>query len=80
MIERKGVFQTVFTKIGCCIGQSKCLLSQEDQDHKVFNEETFDIIPSETTKLFGLDGSVPGMFWSLCETGLFHHVDKIALA
>lgn len=80
MLERKGVFQKVFTKIGCCIGQSKCLMSQEDQDHKVFNEETFDIIPSETIKLFGLDGSVPGMFWSLCENGLFHHVDKIALA
>lgn len=80
MIGRKGVFQKVFTKIGCCIGQSKCLLSQEDQDHKVFNEETLDIIPSETTKLFGLDSSVPGMFWSLCENGLFHHVDKIALA
>lgn len=80
MLDRKGVFQKVFTKIGCCIGQSKCLLSQEDQDHEVFNEETFDIIPSETTKLFGLDGSVPGMFWSLCENGLFHHVDKVALA
>ena len=79
MLENKGVFQKVFTKIGCCIGQSKCLLSQEDQNHKVFNEETFDIIPSETTKLFGLDGSVPGMFWTLCENGLFHHVDKIAL-
>jgi len=79
MLTRKGAFKTVFTKIGCCIGQSKCLLSQEDQDHKVFNEETIDIIPSETTKLFGLDGSVPGMFWSLCENGLFHYADKVAI-
>lgn len=71
-------YPVVFTKLGCCIGQSKCLLSQEDQDHKVFNEETLDIIPSETIKLFGLDGSVPGMFWSLCEDGLFHYVDKVA--
>lgn len=78
MLQRKGVFSTVYTKIGCCIGQSKCLLSQEDQDHKVFNEETIDIIPSETTKLLGLDGSVPNMFWSLCENGLFHYADKVA--
>lgn len=80
MLVRSGVFNTVYTKIGCCIGQSKCLLSQEDQDHKVFNEETIDIIPSETTKLFGLDGSVPNMFWSLCENGLFHYVDKVAMS
>lgn len=79
ILARGGVFDKVYTKIGCCIGQSKCLLSQEDQDHKVFNEETIDIIPSETTKLFGLDGSVPGMYWSLCENGLFHHVDELAL-
>lgn len=79
ILARGGVFDKVYTKIGCCIGQSKCLLSQEDQDHKVFNEETIDIIPSETIKLFGLDGSVPGMFWSLCENGLFHYVDGLAL-
>ena len=78
ILDRGGVFDKVYTKIGCCIGQSKCLLSQEDQDHKVFNEETIDIIPSETTKLFGLDGSVPNMFWSLCENGLFHYADKVA--
>lgn len=79
ILDRGGVFDKVYTKIGCCIGQSKCLLSQEDQDHKVFNEETIDIIPSETTKLFGLDGSVPNMFWSLCENGLFTQVDSIAM-
>ena len=80
ILARGGVFDKVYTKIGCCIGQSKCLLSQEDQDHKVFNEETIDIIPSETTKLFGLDGSVPNMFWSMCENGLFHFVDSVALS
>lgn len=79
ILDQKGVFDKVYTKIGCCIGQSKCLLSQEDQDHKVFNEETIDIIPSETIKLFGLDGSVPNMFWSLCENGLFTQVDSIAM-
>jgi S-adenosylmethionine synthetase len=79
ILERGGVFNTVYTKIGCCIGKSKCLLSQEDQDHKVFNEETIDIIPSETIKLFKLDGSVPNMFWSLCENGLFSYVDALAL-
>lgn len=80
ILERGGVFNKVYTKIGCCIGRSKCLLSQEDQDHKVFNEETIDIIPSETIKLFKLDGSAPNMFWSLCENGLFHHVDKVAMS
>lgn len=80
ILVRGGVFDKVYTKIGCCIGRSKCLLSQEDQDHKVFNEETIDIIPSETTKLLGLDGSVPNMFWSLCEDGLFHYIDKLAIS
>ena len=79
ILDRGGVFDKVYTKIGCCIGQSKCLLSQEDQDHKVFNEETIDIIPSETIKLFGLDGSFPAMFWSLCENGLFTQVDSVAM-
>ena len=79
ILERGGVFNKVYTKIGCCIGRSKCLLSQEDQDHKVFNEETIDIIPSETTKLFGLDGSVPNIFWAMCENGLFHYVDSVAM-
>ena len=80
ILERGGVFNTVYTKIGCCIGKSKCLLSQEDQDHKVFNEETIDILPSETIKLFKLDGSIPDMFWSLCENGLFSYVDALALS
>ena len=79
ILERGGVFNKVYTKIGCCIGRSKCLLSQEDQDHKVFNEETIDIIPSETTQLFGLDGSVPNMFWAMCENGLFHYVDSVVM-
>ena len=79
MLERKGVFQKVFTKIGCCIGQSKCLVAQFDQDGKQFNEETIDIIPSETIRMFGLDGSFPAMFWSLCENGLFTYVDGLAL-
>ena len=79
ILARGGVFDKVYTKIGCCIGKSKCLLSQEDQDHKVFNEETIDIIPSETIKLFGLDGSVPNMFWSLCKNGLFNYIDNIAV-
>lgn len=79
ILDRGGVFDKVYTKIGCCIGQSKCLLSQEDQYHKVFNEETIDIIPSETIKLFGLDGSFPAMFWSLCENGLFTQVDSVAM-
>ena len=79
MLERKGVFQKVFTKIGCCIGQSKCLVAQFDQDGRQFNEETINIFPSETTKMFGLDGSFPAMYWSLCENGLFTFVDSVAM-
>jgi S-adenosylmethionine synthetase len=79
ILARGGVFDKVYTKIGCCIGKSKCLLSQEDQDHKMFNQEAVDIKPSETAKLFGLDGSGrDDMFFHLCEDGLFSFVDELA--
>ena len=79
MLGNKGVFQKVFTKIGCCIGQSKCLVAQFDQDGKQLNEETINILPSETTKMFGLDGSWPDMYWHMCENGLFTFVDSVAM-
>ena len=79
MLCSSGAFNAVFTKIGCCIGQRRCLLIQEDQDHHVFREKTINIIPSETTKLFGLDGSGrKDMFFPMCKDGLFSHVDAVA--
>lgn len=71
-------FNKVFTKVGCCIGKSECLVSQTDEKGDILYEEGLHIIPSEKMKLFGLDGSVPNMFWSLCEHGLFHYIDKVA--
>lgn len=72
-------FNKVFTKVSCCIGKSECLVSQIDEKGDILYEEGLHIIPSEKMKLFGLDGSVPNMFWSLCEHGLFHYIDKVAL-
>ena len=71
--------KAIYTKLACCIGQSKCLVSFFNEKHEVYKEEQKDIIPSEITHKFGLDGSVPGMYWSLCENGLFHYVDELAL-
>ena len=71
-------FNKVFTKVGCCIGKSECLVSQTDDRGDILYEESLHIIPSEKMKLFGLDGSVPNMFWSLCKHGLFHYIDKVA--
>lgn len=71
-------FNKVFTKVGCCIGKSECLVSQTDENGDILYEEGLHIIPSEKMKLFGLDGSVPNMFWSLCKHGLFHYIDKVA--
>lgn len=81
ILVRSGVFDKVYTKIGCCIGKSQCLLSQEGQDHEVFNQETIDIKPSEYIHKFGLDGSVrDDMFFHLCEDGLFSYVDELAVS
>ena len=78
ILVRGGMFDKVYTKICCCIGKSMYLLSQEDQDHEVFNQETIDIKPSEYIHKFGLDGSVrDDMFFHLCENGLFSYVDNI---
>ena len=72
-------FKKVFTKIGCCIGQSECLVSQYDEDGDLFNEETVDIMPSEAIEKFGLDGGArDDMFFSMCRDGLFSYVDKVA--
>ncbi len=68
-----------FCKISCCIGKPECLVSFfEKNKDEPYHESKVTLLPSELKQKFGLDGSVPGMFWSMCENGLFHYVDKIA--
>ena len=70
-----------FCKISCCIGKSECLgaFFEKGKDTPYF-EHRASLLPSDLMKKFGLDGSVPNMFWSLCENGLFSYVDKLALS
>ena len=71
---------TVYCKIACCIGQSKCIVSYSDEQHQVFMQKTRNIIPSSIINGVGLDGSVcPDMFFRLCRDGLFFHVDQLAI-
>ena len=71
---------TVYCKISCCIGQSKCLVAFFDKYNMVYKQEARIIVPSEIIHKFGLDGSVSDdMFFSLCQNGLFWYVDGIAL-
>lgn len=71
---------TTFCKISCCIGKPECLVAFFNKNEDTpYYETKSTLLPSELIKKFGLDGSVPGMFWSMCENGLFHYVDKIAL-
>lgn len=68
----------VYTKIACCIGKSKCLVSYLDADHNVFRQETLNIFPSKTIRKFGLAGTgSKSMFFDLCKRGLFSEVDGI---
>lgn len=70
-----------FCKISCCIGKPECLVSFfEKNKDEPYHESKVTLLPSELKQKFGLDGSVPNMFWSMCENGLFHYVDSIALA
>ena len=70
---------TVYCKIACCIGQSKCLVAYSDENHKVFKQEQRDIVPSDIINKFGLDGTVSeSMFFTLCQQDLFSYVDFLA--
>ena len=81
MLQMNETNKTTFCKISCCIGKSECLLSFFEKNcDEPYYEDRVTLLPSELTRKFGLDGSVPNMFWSMCENGLFHHVDKLALA
>lgn len=70
---------TVYCKIACCIGQSKCLVAYFDESHKVFKQDQVDIVPSEIIRKFRLDGSgCADMFFRLCRQDLFAYVDVLA--
>ena len=79
LLANPGRHKTVYTKIACCIGQSKCLVAYLDERHEVYRQEQVDIIPSQTIHQFGLDGSVSDdMFFRLCRHDLFEYVDLLA--
>ena len=81
VLKNPGKFRTVYTKIGCCIGQSRCRIAQFDGNHRLLNEHQWDIIPSSAIRLFGLDGRVrKDMFFHMCSDGLFSYVDEVAEA
>lgn len=69
-----------FCKISCCIGKPECLVSFfEKNKDEPYHESKVTLLPSVLKQKFGLDGSIPNMFWSLCENGLFHYVDELAI-
>jgi hypothetical protein len=71
----------VYTKISCCIGQSKCLVAYFNEKHELFKQEQIDIVPSEIIHKLRLDGSGWGdMFFRLCRQGLFAYADILALS
>ena len=69
----------IYTKIGCCIGKSRCLIAQFDGKNRQTDEYQKDIIPSGAVKLFGLDGGIrKDMFVHMCMEGMFAYVDLVA--
>lgn len=80
LLTNQAQHKAVYTKIACCIGQSKCLVAYFDEKHGLFKEEQLDIVPAQIIHDFGLDGSVcDDMFFRLCRHDLFEHVDLLAL-
>lgn len=80
MLVNFGKYKKVFTKISCCIGRSKCLIVQTDENGNVIMKSNDEMIPSELIKKFGLNGIGYGnCFFSMCANGLFSHVDNVAL-
>ena len=79
LLANPGKHKTVYTKIACCIGQSKCLVAYFDERHELFKEEQIDIAPSQIIHKFGLDGSVSNdMFFRLYHQDLFAYADILA--
>ena len=68
-----------FCKISCCIGKPECLVSFfEKNKDEPYSEGSVTLLPSVLSHKFGLDGSIPNMFWAMCENGLFCRVDELA--
>lgn len=79
ILKNPGKYEKVLTKIGCCIGSSKCLIAQFDEGQHLISEESKMLSPSELISKFGLDGSIrKDMFFHMCKDGLFFHVDAVA--
>ena len=79
MLANPGKYKKVFTKISCCIGRSKCLVVQTDENGKVIRHSSEELLPSRLIRKYGLDGKLYGeMFFMMCEDGLFTHVDNVA--
>ncbi len=79
LLANPGKHKTVYTKIACCIGQSKCLVAYFDERHGLFKEDQMDIVPSEIIHKFRLDGSgCEDMFFRLCQQDLFAYADILA--
>ena len=76
ILESKGVYKAVYTKISCCIGKSRCLVAQFDQDNNLINTQEMELSPSSVIKELGLDGSVDMPFYTMATDGLFTLVDK----
>lgn len=80
MLESKGRYNKVFTKISCCIGKSNCIIVQTDENGVPIKHDNLQLVPSELIHKFGLDGSSrDDMFFHLCENGLFSYVDELAI-
>ena len=81
LLANQGVHKTVYAKISCCIGQSRCLVAYLDEKHELFKQEQMDIVPSGIIHKFSLDGSgCNDMFFRLCRNGLFTYADILALS
>ena len=79
LLANLGMHKTVYTKISCCIGQSKCLVAYLDEKHELFKQEQMDIVPSGIIHKLGLDGSgCNDMFFRLCRNDLFAYADILA--
>lgn len=78
MLESSYAHRKVFTKISCCIGQSKCLIVQTNENGTIIKTMEGNLYPSYLISKFGLKGTIRNdMFFSLCENGLFAHIDEI---
>ena len=70
--------ERVFTKITCCIGQRKILVSQFDESNAIIDEWEEEYPISEIVHELGLDRKRDDLFFTMARAGLFSVVDKRA--